>query len=349
MRALARLDASNRYHVFCEDRRAADAFAVRAPNVDFHPGAGVTKWLSFPVTQPLAMRRERLDFLHALFLPPPVAPCPFLFTSHGSEMFARPELYPAALRWRMNAMIRLALARARQVICVSEHTRRFMVERFALPASRAHAVPNGASACFRPMGADERAPVLSRLGVRPPYLLFAGRLEPRKNPVRLLEAYAGLRATLGEGTPALVLAGEKTWSGREVDATISARGLRPFVVETGHVSRQDLAALYSGAEAFVFPSLWEGFGIPPLEAMACGTPVVASAAPSIPEVTGGAALLVDPLSPAAIADALRRVLTDAALASTLREAGRARAAQFGWERTARETLAVYALMPGTPR
>jgi glycosyltransferase involved in cell wall biosynthesis len=186
--------------------------------------------------------------------------------------------------------------------------------------------------------------VIRRYGIRRPYCLFVGNLEPRKNLPRLIEAFGLLRrhGLAPADLPQLVLAGTRGWLSSGIFRAAAGQGLEaPDIVFTGYVPPADLPALYAGAACFVFPSLYEGFGLPVLEAMACGTPVVASTASSLPEVAGDAALLVDPHDVEGLAGALRRLWGDAELRADLRERGLQRATLYSWERTARLTLDVY--------
>jgi glycosyltransferase involved in cell wall biosynthesis len=171
-----------------------------------------------------------------------------------------------------------------------------------------------------------------------PYLLHVGTLQPRKNLVRLLEAYAAIRHHHPDLK--LVLAGRLGWLSRDITDRIDTLDLQEWVICPGFVQDQDLAPLLSGAQAFVFPSLYEGFGLPILEAQACGVPVIAANTSSLPEVAGKGALLVNPLDTAALAQAIEQVLANQDLRQQLREAGFANCARFSWERCARETLAV---------
>ena len=193
------------------------------------------------------------------------------------------------------------------------------------------------AAMMRPTDADIAA-TLARYDIMPPYVLALGTVQPRKNLARLVAAFAAMRAA---GLPhTLVIVGRAGWLTDTIHAEVATRGLREHVQFTGYVPDADLPALYSGADAFAFVSLYEGFGMPALEAMACGTPVVAANTSSLPEVVGDAGVLVDPTDVAAIAASLTRVIADGALRARLIAAGRVRAARFTWERCARETLAV---------
>jgi len=182
--------------------------------------------------------------------------------------------------------------------------------------------------------------VTARHGLDTPYILAVGTLQPRKNYPVLMQAYAALRQRTGLPHK-LAIVGGRGWLTEEIDATITRLGLADQVRLLGFAPDDDLPALYTGASLLAFPSLYEGFGLPALEAMACGTPVVASTAPSLPEVCGDAALLVDPADVDGLADALERVLTDQEMAAQMVARGQQRAAQFRWEDAAKDLLAVY--------
>jgi glycosyltransferase involved in cell wall biosynthesis len=235
-----------------------------------------------------------------------------------------------------------SLRKADLLICVSACTARALVEYFSCSPDKIRVVHNGIDHdLFHPVPVNGN--FLSRFGLPQDalFILYVGSDIPRKNLPRLLHALARLKAhfpgikLLKVGTPEYLLGSQ------ELRKLVQDLDLEDMVVSAGHVSQADLTGLYSAASLFVFPSLYEGFGLPVLEAMACGTPVVTSNTSSLPEVAGDAALLVDPYDVDAIASALRRVLEDPALAHDLRERGLTRARQFTWERTARETLAVY--------
>jgi alpha-1,3-rhamnosyl/mannosyltransferase len=200
-------------------------------------------------------------------------------------------------------------------------------------------VYEGVAPTFRVLSGAETEPVLAQYGLRAgAYLLALGTLQPRKNLLTLLRA---VRLLLDDGCdPGLVVLVGATGWGSTLEAEVERLGLTPRVRILGYLPNEALPAIYSGARAFAFPSLYEGFGLPVLEAMACGTPVVASNCSSLPEVVGEAGLLADPRRPAAFAGALRRLLAEPDLAARLREAGLARAAEFTWERCARETARI---------
>jgi glycosyltransferase involved in cell wall biosynthesis len=267
---------------------------------------------------------------------PPTGPGQRLVvTVHDLAFAVHPELFPR--QWRL--MYRAALARAARsadaVIPVSRPTAEELARRTRTDPRRIHVIPLAGSLPSSDVAVE---PVLSRLKVRQPYILFVGTLEPRKNLVRLVRAH---RRIAGRGSQhGLVLAGPMGWHPQPLLRAIAEESPGDVVL-TGAVGSDDLDALYRGAGAFAYPSLYEGFGLPVLEAMSRGTPCVVSSTSSLPEVAGEAALPVDPRSTAGLAEALERITTDRELAQRLRGAGLARAARFSWEETARRTLEVY--------
>jgi glycosyltransferase involved in cell wall biosynthesis len=287
---------------------------------------------------PLPPGLASLDLVHSptpAGIPPVAGRQRLVVTVHDLAFLVHPELFPR--RWEL--MYRVALRRAvrgaHAIITVSRHTAEDLLRRTRVDPRIVRVVPNAASL---PTSEVDVERTLARLKVPAPYLLYVGTLEPRKNLVRLVRAY---RRVAARGLPhSLVLAGPLGWHSQPLMAELAARAPGEVVL-TGSVGPGERDALYRGAAAFAYPSLYEGFGLPILEAMARGVPCVASTSSSLPEVVGEAALLVDPLSVAGLAEAVERVITDQALADRLREAGIARSARFSWQETARRTLDVY--------
>ena len=290
---------------------------------------------------PRDLRRRPVEVFHGVtgFELPPRGPWRLVTTVHDLVPFRLPALVPARHRWAVRCLLGGALRRAQRVIAVSEVTRAEILARYRLPAARVTVVPEAAAAEFAPPAPAALAAARARYGLARPYVLFVGFLEPKKNLGTLHEAVARLRRQGAWGATELLVVGAPGW-GADPAPRVHALGLDDTVRFLGPVPDADLPALYGGALAFAFPSLWEGFGLPVLEAMAAGAPVVASNRGALPEVTGGAALLAAP-TPEPFAEALGQLLADAALRERLRAAGQARAADFSWERAARETLAIY--------
>jgi glycosyltransferase involved in cell wall biosynthesis len=269
----------------------------------------------------------------------PLRGVPTVLTVHDLIFRQLPGHHKPLNRWYLNLTMPLYCRRATHIIAVSEQTRRDLLEAYGVPPERISVVAEAAAAIFAPAPAGAVATARARYHLPERYLLTVGTLEPRKNLPRLLAAWAPL---YGSGAaPPLVIAGKRGWLTDSFFAAIERSPARDGVVLTGYVDEADLPAVYTGAELFVLPSLYEGFGLPPLEAMACGVPVVCSNASSLPELADGAALLFDPRSVDSLAAALERALAGADLREDLRQRGLARASQFTWERTARQTLAVY--------
>ncbi len=232
------------------------------------------------------------------------------------------------------------MARADRIITDSEYTKTDILHFYSIPEERIHAVPLGVEGPGRVLSEEEIGVSLSRYGIRAPYLLHVGRIEAKKNLARTLEAYSRIRKQLTQPVQ-LVLAGSPGPGGEEAFDAIEKLGLSRDVRLTGYVRQEDLLPLYAGAAVFLFASLFEGYGMPILEAMACGTPVLTSNVASLPEVAGDAALLVDPLDVASIADGILRLVEEPELREHCIRKGLERVESFTWERTARETLAVY--------
>lgn len=341
IRALAQVDRENEYAVFCLDPRVPEILGVDAPNFKFNVlRTGRVRGVLYDV--PRAMLREKLDVFHAMFVPPPFTSIPYVFTHHGSEVIERPDFYPFFLGLRMRFLFKCAFRRARRIICVSDYVRDYLTSRQRIPASRLQTIYHGCRSHFKPAPVSHsREAVAAMFGVNAPYILCVGRIEPRKNPIRLLEAYAMFRQQIS-CAPKLVFVGLKWWSSSEFDRTVNRLRLNDHVVVLGHLADGALPFLYAGAEFAVYPSLWEGFGLPVLEAFASGTALISSRVTSIPEVAGDAAILVDPYSTTEIAGAMQSLYEDARLRERLIAAGLSRVRQFSWEHTAQQTVGAYA-------
>ena len=239
---------------------------------------------------------------------------------------------------RIRDDIEYSVKRSSRVVTISEFSKREIVELLDVPEEKVRVVPSAPNISEDIIAFED---VKAKFGIERPYILYMGNLEPRKNLVRLLEAFARLKAE--RGVPhRLVLAGARGWNNEDFDRALAGHPNREDIVLTGYVTSAEKNALYRFADVFVFPSLYEGFGIPPLEAMHWGCPVVAADAASLPEVVGDAAKLVDPLDPESIAEGLWRVLDDREYARRLRDAGLRQAKKYTWDDSARRLLAVCA-------
>lgn len=289
---------------------------------------------------PGAARQQRLDVLHApVNVGPFLGRTPTVVTVHDLAFMIYPEQYPAAKRHYLRLMTSLSVRRASRVIAVSEATARDVEQYLRVPANRISAIPNGVDPSMAPVDDPRRqAELRNRYQLPERWLLFVGTLQPRKNLIGLLRALASVA---GEIDLPLVVAGGKGWMYSDVFAEVKTLGISNRVLFVDYVAPQELALWYSAATAFVYPSLYEGFGLPVLEAMACGTPVLTSSVSSLPEVAGDAAIRVDPTNSEQIGAGLVKIVTDAPLREELRRRGLEQAARFSWEETARRTAAVY--------
>jgi len=291
--------------------------------------------------QPAALRRSQVDLVHApVYVGPLAASCPVVVTIHDLSHFIFPELFQPAKRVYLQTMTRITAKRAAAVICDSENTRRDVLRLLQVPPERAHTVLIGVDAEMQPLARErvERFRAERRLPER--YILTVSTLEPRKNIPALIEAYCML-CRGGQPVPHLVIGGGKGWYFRAIEQQVERLGLRDHVVFTGFIPQQELPLWYNASEIFVYPSLYEGFGMPPLEAMACGVPVITSDKASLPEVVGDGGLMVDTSKPELLATALQRLLDEPETRIELGQRGQARARLFSWEKTARETASIY--------
>ena len=263
-------------------------------------------------------------------------------TIHDVIPLVLPWAFPRRHRWVLTAALARVRRQADVVIVPSAAAAEDVVRYLNMDRQRITVIPMGCEARFQPLVNAARMVQLRRRYALPErYVLFVGTLEPRKNIALLLEAFSRLLAERPEDDLQLVVAGGKGWGDGQLIATTEALNIRRRVIFTGFVEDDDLPDLYRGAQMFVYPSLYEGFGLPVVEAMACGTPVITSNRASLPEVAGDAALLIDPTRPDDLAAAMSAIMSNAALHEELRWKGLARAKEFTWEAVARKTMGVY--------
>ncbi|MCU0519132.1 MAG: glycosyltransferase family 4 protein [Anaerolineae bacterium] len=269
----------------------------------------------------------------------PLKGTPTVMTVHDLIFRQLPEHHKPLNRWYLNGTMPLYCRRASAIIAVSEATRRDLISAYGLPPEKITVIYEAAASHFQPQSEDAQNRARQTYGLPERYILYVGTIEPRKNLERLLQAWAPLYQA--RACPPLVIVGKRGWLSDGFFAALQVCPAREGVILTGYVQDVDLPSIYSGATVFVFPSLYEGFGLPPLEAMACGAPVICSDASSLPEVVGDAGMLVDPLDVDALQQALGRLSADAELQQTLRAQGLVRSADFSWQRASQETLSLY--------
>ncbi len=314
--------------------RAVNAIQTRWPT--YRPAVRV---LWEQLVLPILLRHTGADLVHGpVYVVPLATSLPSVVTVHDLSFLRFPHFFRPANRLYLSLFTRLSVHRARRVLAVSSHTAKETEQLLNIPRWKIRVVYHGVDPIFRPLRPEEVAAFRARRGLPERLILYVGTLEPRKNLVRLVQAFARLSDAEG---PFLALAGARGWYDEEIFATVERLNLGDRVLFPGYIPNEELPLWYNAARVFAYPSLYEGFGMPVLEALACGTPVLTSTTSSLPEAAGEGALLVDPTDVGAIADGLHRLLTDEALREVLRERGLVHAARFSWARTAEETVALY--------
>jgi glycosyltransferase involved in cell wall biosynthesis len=344
LRQLARLDPSSEYVLLC---RESDSGIVSELGPNFR--AVREQALPYSVREqfaiPLDLRREGAQLFHAPhYVLPPLTPCRSVVTIHDCIHVRFPQYLPNRVGYAYaRTSLWIATHRAARVITVSEASKRDILRYFHIPESRIDVIYNAIDDRFwHAPSTDEMERVRQRYQLTAPFILYAGNIKPHKNLERLIEAFHLLRQEPALKDVQLLIIGDEVSKYATLRRAVHRHKLHKHVRFFGFVSDQTLAALYRLADVFVFPSLYEGFGLPPLEAMASGTPVITSNVSSLPEVVGDAALMIDPYEPRAIAAAMRRVLTEPELREQLRARGLAHARNFSWERSIKRVREIYA-------
>jgi glycosyltransferase involved in cell wall biosynthesis len=343
LRYLARIDSAADYIVLC---RAIDAPAIEQLGRNFRAVPELARPYSIreQFAVPNDLRRARADLFHAThYVLPPLTRCRSIVTIHDCIHLRFPQYLPNRAAYAYaRASLWVATHRSDRVLTVSEASKRDILRYFRVPERKIDVIYNAIDERFgEPPEADEIERVRERYQLDGPFVLYAGNIKPHKNLERLIEAFHSLRRDGGFDQVRLLIIGDEISKYATLRRAVHRHKLHKHVRFFGFVPDETLACLYRLASVFVFPSLYEGFGLPPLEAMASGTPVITSNVSSLPEVVGDAALLIDPYEPDSIAEAMRRVLTDDALRRDLCARGLARARQFSWDRSIRRVREIY--------
>ncbi len=314
----------------------ATAFAWRLPDALVFMLRSM-HWWYFEHKLKTACQRQSFDIYHeTAFVPADVTHIPVVYTIHDLSLMHHPETHPRERVWFFNYFFKRRLRYASHILTVSEFIRSEIIHYLKMPASRVTAIPLAADPVFSPRPPDVVKDLLRQKGWPDAYILFAGSLEPRKNLRALVAAIRIAKTNLP-----VLLTGWQGWGDKPWIHELCQMGLADRFIFTGYVDDDTLACLYSGASMLVYPSLYEGFGLPILEAMACDCPVVCSNAASMPEVAGDAAWLIAPDNPADIAAAIDKLAGDAKIRQSLVQKGRRRVKDFSWQKTAAETLDVF--------
>ena len=348
---LMRIDGGNEYLCLLNEAEpwasldAPENFQPLLVRADYerHPSGDL--WEHFVL--PRLLRREKAELFHGpAFSIPWRGKVKSAVTIHDLAAFLYPHTHRSRFSHYLRWLVRGALRHANGVIVDAAATRRDLHEHLSIAPERVRVIAGGVDEDFQPLPAEEVERFLTERQLPREYILFVGAVEPRKNLLTLLRAYRKM-CNDGLADCPLVIVGQWGWGSEEASALLEEilaeqqTGEKPRIVQVGYAPREELPYYYARAAALAFPSLYEGFGLPPLEAMACGTPVVASDCSSLPEVVGDAGLLCPPTDEAAWAKALARVVNDSDLAAELVEKGRAQVAKFSWDKAARETLDYY--------
>ena len=342
LRHLSRIDSRTEYVLFC---RGADCAATEELGENFRAVPEPARPYSAreQLRIPMDLRREGVDLFHAPhYVLPPLTPCKSVVTIHDCIHLRFPQYLPNRLAYAYaRSSLWFATHRSNRVLTVSEASKRDILRYFHVPEAKIDVIYNAIDERFgEPPAPEEIERVRDRYQLNAPYVLYAGNIKPHKNLERLIEAFHMLRRGDLEHVKLLII-GDEISKYATLRRAVHRYKLHKHVRFFGFVPDKTLAVLYRLARAFVFPSLYEGFGLPPLEAMASGTPVITSNLSSLPEVVGDAALLIDPYDASAIADAMRRVLLDSDLREDLRQRGLRRVSEFSWDRSVRRVREIY--------
>jgi glycosyltransferase involved in cell wall biosynthesis len=344
--ALLLIDHENEYVVFYNDPVHMGRFPL-AREVVLPGKSPLARLWREHVLLPLACRKERVDLLHCpKSAIPYFSPCPVVVTLHDLIPLKHPETekFTAQLYWRLQ--IPIAARRSSFIITDSEHARQEILEDFGCLPEKVKAIMLGFDPrMIKPRDAADGDSICLKYGLPPEYLLYVGTIQPRKNLDTLIQAFYRLKCS-GSFDHKLVIVGRKGWLYDQLFIRIKELDLESDIIFTGFVPDEELPFIYDRAKVFLYLSLFEGFGLPPLEAMACGVPVITSNTTSLPEVVSDAGITVSPTDVDAVVLAMQQVLTDPLLAEKMRESGWSRAQLFSWETAAHETLAVYKQVRG---
>lgn len=307
-------------------------------------------WVRLGYDLPQRLREDRPELLHVQYTAPLFCETPLVVTVHDVSYLEHPDYFPVFRRNQLRLTVANTVKRAAKVLTPSEFSRKAILKHYRIDPDKVDVVPNAVSSQFRPI---DRQVAQRRLqesfGLEGSYVLAVGDLQPRKNHIGLLAAFEDVVRAHPQLKQKLVFVGKETWYSKEIHEAVNRSSIRDRVVFTGFVEDSDLLHFYAGCDLFVFPSFYEGFGLPILEAMACGRAVVCSKATAMPEVANACGILFDPDSKREMARAIRDVLLDAELRQKLERLGTGRASLFSWEAAARKTLDAYYQVARVPR
>ncbi|MBU2578197.1 glycosyltransferase family 4 protein [Patescibacteria group bacterium] len=340
-RALIEIDRKNDYFLYFSNIQKSIPPFLQRSNVHIKRIVPTNRAIRLPFSFPLKLANDRIDVFHCQYMAPPVLRTPYVVTLHDILYEHYPEFFPPLLRFFMKLFYPYCARRAAYVLTVSQYCKNSIVDIYGLPEEKVEVAYDGVSNDFRPHRNKTLIDaVAKKYGIASNYILFVGRLEPRKNIPGLLKAFY----TLKKKTSApyqLVIVGMKDFKYQKIFNTVTKYQLEKDVIFTGRVKQKDLPLIYNGADLFVYPSFGEGFGIPPLEAMACGVPVITSDTTALPEVVGDAGILINPWDTNELSEMMNKVLSDDGLRNKMINRGLEQSKRFSWSKTAETVLQVY--------
>jgi len=338
---MSKIDSRNQYYLFITDKKLGRCPAVlQNSNFSISKLRPSNKWLRTPLALGLASLKKKLDILHVQYFAPPVFRGKLVVTIHDicfspyPYFFSKQEL----LAFRF---VKDGLKKASRIIAVSHFTKNELIQKMGISPDRIDVIYNGVSGIFKPAESKEAiSNIKARYGIRGDYILYVGRLNARKNLINIIKAYSLLKNEIIRKYK-LVFVGKQSFGKEIIIKTMQDLKMTEDIIITDYVPVQDLPLLYNGAEIFVYPSFYEGFGLPVLEAMACGVPVITSNTSVFPEIAGDAAVMIEPCNVQQLSEAMERLLGDADMRQKSSQTGLKRASEFSWENTAIFTLQSY--------
>ena len=338
-RALIETDPVNEYYLYCTHKNVELPPELNRPNVHKRIVFPSTRIIRLPISFPIILAKDKIDVFHCQYIGPPFMSTPYVVTIHDIIHETNPEFFPGKLRTAMSLTYPFCARRAAKVLTVSEYSKKEIARIYKIPAHKITVTYDAVTDDFHPIDdISEIERVKNKYQIGSEYILSLGRLEPRKNISSLIRAFHLIRNKIPHK---LVIAGMKDFMYHDLFDLVQESGLQDDVIFTGKIDQADLPALYSGASVFVYPSFGEGFGIPPLEAMACGAPVIASNTTALPEVVGDAGIQIDPRDVEEISTAMLNVLENDSLREQLKGKGLEQRKKFSWYKTAEQVLACY--------
>lgn len=342
IRSLLEVDRSNEYVFYFPSPASLHANSLlRRSNTQLKTIAPASRYIRLPLSFPLKLAADKIDLFHCQYMAPPICPCPYVISLHDIIHETHPQFYPPRLRFFMHHLYPLSARRAAKVLTISQFSKSQIAKVYRIPEERIVVTYVGVSSEFHPVENREAIDrVCEKYGVNDRYILFVGRIEPRKNIGTLIDAYHRLKSDYNVAQK-LVIVGMKDPLFADFYNCMLAKADNESVIFTGGVAQEDLPHLYNGADLFVYPSFAEGFGLPVIEAMACGTPVITSDTASLPEVVGNAGVMVPPQDLDKLTEAMYNVLSDPKMRDRMNHEGLKRARLFSWRHTAESVQQAY--------